>query len=63
MTQEIFVKPAAGARVRHETLGRPIKATGERVGRTTYIRRRINDGDLEETEHKPKSPPSNKGAG
>ena len=63
MTQQIFVKPAADARVRHETLNRPIKADGETVVHTTYIRRRIKDGVLAEVTHKSKSPPSSKGAG
>ena len=46
MAEIIRVKPAEGMLVRSET-GLPIKKDGEDVVRTTYINRRINDGDLE----------------
>jgi len=43
---KLFVRPAAGLKVRHATHRRHIHAGGEAVEDATYYRRRINTGDL-----------------
>ena len=47
MSDRLFVRPARpGLRVRREDASGHIPAEGERVALTTYIRRRLRDGDL-----------------
>lgn len=44
---KLFVRPAAGLKVRHATRRRHLRATGEWVADEVYYRRRIAAGDLE----------------
>lgn len=52
MNQKAFVTPGQTAegltlRVYHPRTNQPIKAEGETVELTSYIRRRVRDGDLQ----------------
>jgi len=46
MSNKIFIKPGEGRRVRRESDGRLISEEGESVENTSYIKRRLRDGDL-----------------
>ncbi|ATG74328.1 hypothetical protein AN401_11730 [Zobellella denitrificans] len=53
---EVFVKPAPGRFVRDPLTLAPLAAEGERKPRSSYWLKRLRDGDVIETDVKPKAP-------
>lgn len=68
MSQKAFVTPGQTAegltlRVYHPRTNQPIKAEGEEVPLTQYIRNRLRDGDLSKAAPKPAPTASEPGKG
>lgn len=61
MTDQLFIKPADGCKVRDPGTGALLDAAGEAKPKTTFWLRRLRDGDVEVCEPAPVKAPKKDG--